>query len=213
MPCSALKALCLPNDFTLVSCTTYSSILKIKATCSSETSVDFQQSTRCYIPEDITLHNHRCENLKSLLTWSPVYFAQLLPLRAMVLSMLVTRRERERERKRESFCTNHGSLQRSGNPEVDNCKVCRNVTKPSTFDADSSRKPKLQINLHKPLHLFVSCMYIFCSFFLVDKTKEFVQPGAVCPPLNVLVAIFGMHLGPLDLRVILRLRILSQLSL
>jgi hypothetical protein len=30
--------------------------------CSSETSVDFQ---RCYIAEDSTLHNHRCENLKS----------------------------------------------------------------------------------------------------------------------------------------------------
>jgi hypothetical protein len=32
---------------------------------SSETSVDFQQTTWCYIPEDRTLHNHCCENLKS----------------------------------------------------------------------------------------------------------------------------------------------------
>jgi hypothetical protein len=32
---------------------------------SSETSVDFQQATRRYIPEDSTLYNHRCENLKS----------------------------------------------------------------------------------------------------------------------------------------------------
>jgi hypothetical protein len=39
--------------------------LKMEATCSSETSVDFQRTTRCYIPEDRTLHNHRCENLKS----------------------------------------------------------------------------------------------------------------------------------------------------
>jgi hypothetical protein len=30
-----------------------------------ETSVDFQQTTRRYIPEDGTLHNHRFENLKS----------------------------------------------------------------------------------------------------------------------------------------------------
>jgi hypothetical protein len=33
--------------------------------CFSETSVDFQQTSRRYIPEDSTLHNHRCENLKS----------------------------------------------------------------------------------------------------------------------------------------------------
>jgi hypothetical protein len=31
------------------------------ATCSSETSVEFQRS---YIPEDRPLPNHRCENLK-----------------------------------------------------------------------------------------------------------------------------------------------------
>jgi hypothetical protein len=37
----------------------------MEATCYSETSVDFQRFTRRYIPEDITLHNHRCENLKS----------------------------------------------------------------------------------------------------------------------------------------------------
>jgi hypothetical protein len=28
-------------------------------------SVDFQRNTRLYIPEDSTLHNHHCENLKS----------------------------------------------------------------------------------------------------------------------------------------------------
>jgi hypothetical protein len=33
--------------------------------CSSEMSVDFQWTTRCYIPRDRMLHNHRCENLKS----------------------------------------------------------------------------------------------------------------------------------------------------
>jgi hypothetical protein len=50
--------------FTLVSYLAYSSILKMEATCSSETSVDFQQTTGRYNPEDRN-HNHRSENLKS----------------------------------------------------------------------------------------------------------------------------------------------------
>jgi hypothetical protein len=37
----------------------------MEATCSSETSVDFELTTRRYIPEDGTIHNHRRENLKS----------------------------------------------------------------------------------------------------------------------------------------------------
>jgi streptogramin lyase len=37
----------------------------MEATYSTETSVDFQRTTRCCIPEDRTLHNHRCENLRS----------------------------------------------------------------------------------------------------------------------------------------------------
>jgi hypothetical protein len=37
----------------------------MEALCSSETPVDTQRTTRRYIPEDDTLHNHRCENLKS----------------------------------------------------------------------------------------------------------------------------------------------------
>jgi hypothetical protein len=60
--------LCLPPAFTLVSCSAYSSTLKMEAICSSETSVDFQRTTQRYIPEDGTLHNHRCENLKSYIT-------------------------------------------------------------------------------------------------------------------------------------------------
>jgi hypothetical protein len=36
----------------------------MEAIFSSETSVDFQQIARRYIPEDSTLHNHRCDNLK-----------------------------------------------------------------------------------------------------------------------------------------------------
>jgi hypothetical protein len=41
------------------------STLKMEAISSSQTSVATQQTTRRHIPEDDTLHNHRCENLKS----------------------------------------------------------------------------------------------------------------------------------------------------
>jgi hypothetical protein len=54
-----------PSVFTLVSCSAYSVTLKIEAVYSSETSVDCQQTTRRYIPEDSRLYNLRCENLKS----------------------------------------------------------------------------------------------------------------------------------------------------
>jgi hypothetical protein len=37
----------------------------MEATCYSETSIDFQPTTMRYIPADTTLHNHRCENLRS----------------------------------------------------------------------------------------------------------------------------------------------------
>jgi hypothetical protein len=46
----ALFAAC----FTLVSCLAYTSTLKMEETCSSETSVDFQQTTLSNIPEDRT---------------------------------------------------------------------------------------------------------------------------------------------------------------
>jgi hypothetical protein len=36
-----------------------------QAMCSSETSVETQRTTRRHTPEDDTLHNHRCENLRS----------------------------------------------------------------------------------------------------------------------------------------------------
>jgi hypothetical protein len=36
----------------------------MESTCSSETSVDFQRTTWRYIPDDRTLHDHRCDNLK-----------------------------------------------------------------------------------------------------------------------------------------------------
>jgi hypothetical protein len=76
-PCSPLKVNrhfggtyyyaepCLSPAFGLVSCSAYSSTLKMEAICTSDTSVDFQRTTRHCIPEDSTVHNHRCENLKS----------------------------------------------------------------------------------------------------------------------------------------------------
>jgi hypothetical protein len=64
--------------------------LKMEATCSSETSVDFQQ-TRWYIPEDRTLHNRRCENITRYIhddiysevnfkiEFGPLFFKDFLP--------------------------------------------------------------------------------------------------------------------------------------
>jgi hypothetical protein len=46
-------------------CFTYSSILMMEATCSSETTIEFYRTIRRYIPEARTLRNHRCENLRS----------------------------------------------------------------------------------------------------------------------------------------------------
>jgi hypothetical protein len=37
----------------------------MEAIWSSETSVETQRTTPSHIPEDDTLHNYRCENLKS----------------------------------------------------------------------------------------------------------------------------------------------------
>jgi hypothetical protein len=56
---------CFPPFFTLVPCSTHYLTLKMEAICSSETSVDFQQITQCYIPEGSTLHNHHHETLRS----------------------------------------------------------------------------------------------------------------------------------------------------
>jgi hypothetical protein len=46
--------------------------LKEKAKCSCVTSVDFQRTTRRYIPENRTFHTHRCENLKPYIITMPV---------------------------------------------------------------------------------------------------------------------------------------------
>jgi hypothetical protein len=53
-PYSPLKAL-LVTRFMLIFCLGYSSTLKMEASCSSETSVNFQWTARHYIPGDIYL--------------------------------------------------------------------------------------------------------------------------------------------------------------
>jgi hypothetical protein len=52
----------------VVSCSAYSSTLKMEGTRSFETSVDFQRITWRYTPENRALHNHRCENPKSYIS-------------------------------------------------------------------------------------------------------------------------------------------------
>jgi ribosomal protein L23 len=55
----------LATCFTLASCLTCSSNLKMEAKCSSATLVDYHRTMRCYIPEERTLQNQSCENFKS----------------------------------------------------------------------------------------------------------------------------------------------------
>jgi hypothetical protein len=63
-----------PSSMSIATC----SILKMEVTFSSETSVDFQWTTRRYIPEDRSVHNHRCENGR----WYMLLFSHLLALRS-----------------------------------------------------------------------------------------------------------------------------------
>jgi hypothetical protein len=50
----------------------------MEATCSSETSVDFQRTALHYILEDRTLQNHLCENLKSYTVFTFIEWLALL---------------------------------------------------------------------------------------------------------------------------------------
>jgi hypothetical protein len=55
-----------PTCFTLVSSLDYSLNLQMAATCSSETSVDFQRTTRRYIPEDKQRFENDVKNIPIL---------------------------------------------------------------------------------------------------------------------------------------------------
>jgi hypothetical protein len=48
----------------------------MEAIHSSETSIDFQQTTRCYVPEERILHNRHYDSLKSY----EVYYVEILLL-------------------------------------------------------------------------------------------------------------------------------------
>jgi hypothetical protein len=65
--------LCLPPASMLVSCLAYSLTLKMEVICSSDTSIDIQWTTWCYIPDESTLH------IRGLLqkSWQH-YFSEIL---------------------------------------------------------------------------------------------------------------------------------------
>jgi hypothetical protein len=62
---TSMKYTYVATCLALISCLDYSITLKIETICSSETSIDFQRTIWSHIPENRTLHNHRCKGLKS----------------------------------------------------------------------------------------------------------------------------------------------------
>jgi hypothetical protein len=56
-----------------------SSTLNMEVICSWDTSVDFQLTTRCYIPEDRKVCNHCCESIKSYSTVIGVVVMETYP--------------------------------------------------------------------------------------------------------------------------------------
>jgi hypothetical protein len=66
----------------------FPSTVKMKKTCFSKTSFDFERTRAHHIPEDWTLHNNRCENLKSWLVGSyllsePSFYDDVVGLEAV----------------------------------------------------------------------------------------------------------------------------------
>jgi hypothetical protein len=58
--------------------------MKTEAICFYETSVDFQRTTRRCIPEDRTLHNHWCENLRPCIEKCSPYCSAQFPYTTFV---------------------------------------------------------------------------------------------------------------------------------
>jgi hypothetical protein len=50
----------------------YSFVLKVLVTYSSETMVNIRQTTKRYIQEDLNHYNHWCENLKACTVFFPL---------------------------------------------------------------------------------------------------------------------------------------------
>jgi hypothetical protein len=77
-----IRKICLLPVFTLVSCSVYSSTLKMEVIYFSEVSVEFQRTIWCYIPKDIALHNHCFENIISYtvskMSYTKSSFARLI---------------------------------------------------------------------------------------------------------------------------------------
>jgi hypothetical protein len=67
-----------------------SSTPKMETICSSETSVAYQQTTRRHIPEDDTLHNHHCENLKSCTSTVSVFQLTLQDYGTFISHLILT---------------------------------------------------------------------------------------------------------------------------
>jgi hypothetical protein len=62
---SSLLSSCINRSIRQADCFAYSSTPKMEVICSSETSIEFRRTVWRYNPEDGTLHNRRCENLRS----------------------------------------------------------------------------------------------------------------------------------------------------
>jgi hypothetical protein len=54
-----MKGLCLSPSFKMILCSAYST-LKMEAICFSEACVDFERTTRSYVPEDSSLQKISC---------------------------------------------------------------------------------------------------------------------------------------------------------
>jgi hypothetical protein len=67
----------LPPTCLLVLAKIISLTVKMEGISSSETSVTSQQTTRRHIPEEPTLHNHCCENLKSYIVHTKFWLESL----------------------------------------------------------------------------------------------------------------------------------------
>jgi hypothetical protein len=81
----------LPTWFHAGSCSVYSSTLKVEEICPSETSADFQRTTRRYIPEDRTLHcrytSHRVAIILQLYYWQSSSTPEKMLLRKLIYFM------------------------------------------------------------------------------------------------------------------------------